>query len=273
MPEFSLVTINILNDLSRWNRRRSLLINQLSEIDPDLIAIQEVSFEVEPSNAHWLAQELNQRQGEDNPYHVYLCPKTGRKREQEGIAILCRLPVRRHEILDLLSQHRVAQLVEFRIEDQAVMLVNGHFYWKPGPAPEREKQIELLLNWLDTQPAEIPVMVCGDFNGVPGTPEIELMRKYFDSAYRAIHGDEPEYTCPTPMPNSMRVRLHGLAGWLLGKRPRPDPAWKGTLDYIFVDPRLHAEECRVVLDQPAPDNSAIYPSDHYGLYALIKVSQ
>ena len=268
MSEFSVVTINILNDFSHWNRRRQLIVDQLTELNPDLIALQEVAMKGKSSNAHWLADELNRHKDEDeNLYNVYLCPKTGAKKDEEGIAILCRLQVKRHEILDLLTQNRVAQLVEFRIDDEIVLLVNGHFFWGPDDAGERNAQIELLLDWLDTQPADVPVVVVGDFNGVPGSKAIQTMRQYFDSAHRAIHDEEPEYTCPTPLPSSPRVQLRALGGWLLGKRDKPDPDWRGTLDYIFVDPRLHTTECEVVLNQPDPTDENIYPSDHFGLYA------
>jgi endonuclease/exonuclease/phosphatase family metal-dependent hydrolase len=190
----------------------------------------------------------------------------------EALAILSRLPVKRHEILDLLTQNRVAQLIEFRVDGQILMFVNGHFFWQPGISEQRKEQVELLLDWLDTQPAEVPVVVAGDFNGVPGTPAIELMRAYFDSAYRIVHGEEPPFTAPTPMPVSPLTRLRALIGWTLGKRPKPDSEWKGTLDYIFVDPRLHTEDCRLVLDHPSDRDPNLYPSDHYGLYAEITVN-
>ena len=273
MTDFSILTINILNDLSQWRKRRHLLVGQIARQNPDLIALQEVSLKGSSSNAHWLAQELNQLKGEDDDlYNVYLCPKTGKKERVEGLAILSRLPVKRHEILDLITQNRVAQLVEFRIDGEIVMFVNGHFFWQPGISTERKEQVEILLDWLDTQPAEVPVIVSGDFNGLPGTPAIELMRVYFDSAYRAIHGDDPAFTCPTPLPVSGRTKLRGLIGWGIGKRPKPDEKWHGTLDYIFVDPRLHTEECRLVLDQPAENDPDLYPSDHYGIFAIIKVN-
>ncbi len=248
-------------------------MDQISELNPDLIAFQEVSLKAGSSNAHWLAHELNLRKDEnDDVYNLYLCPKTGVKERQEGLAILSRFPVKRHEILDLLTQNRVAQLVTFRLDGQVLMLVNGHFYWQPGVSPQRQAQVELLLDWLDTQPAEIPVVVTGDFNGLPDTPAIELMRTYFDSAYRAVHEDEPAYTAPTPMPVSTRVKILGSLARILGNRPRSDPAWKGTLDYIFVDPRLHTEDCRLVLDRADENDPNTYPSDHYGLYAVIKVN-
>jgi len=273
VPDFSVVTINILNDLSLWAKRRHLLVDQLADLNPDLIALQEVSLKGNSSNAQWLAQELNQRKDEnENLYNLYLCPKTGNKGHVEGIAILCRFPVKRHEILDLLTQNRVAQLVEFRINSDTLILVNGHFLWNPGESRERVNQIELLLDWLDTQPAEVPVIVTGDFNSLPGTASIELMREYFDSAYRAVHGQEPEYTCPTPLPGSKRSQLRSLIGWALGKRPKPDSNWRGTLDYIFVDPRLHTEDCQRVLDIPAEDEPTLFPSDHYGINAIIKVN-
>ena len=175
--------------------------------------------------------------------------------------------------LDLLSQNRVAQIVCFRVNELHLLLVNAHFFWQPAISEARQQQIELLLDFLDTQPVEQPVIVCGDFNGMPGTPAIERMRRYFDSAYNSVHKEEPEYTCPTPLPKPKRILLRTLIMWLLGMRPKPDPDWRGTLDYIFVDPRLQTQDCRVVLNQPADRNPNIYPSDHFGLWATIKVTE
>ncbi len=275
MPNFSLVTINILNDLSLWRARGSELVEQLAELDPDLIAMQEVSLQGESSNAHWVADQLNQRIGDSEkvpPYEVLLCPKTGAFANKEGLAILSRLPVKQHESLDLLTQSRVAQIVHFRLENLDLLLVNAHFYWQPGVSEKRLAQIELMLDFLDTQPVDRPVIICGDFNGLPESPSIERMRRYFDSAHKIVHKQEPDYTCPTPLQNSTKMKLRNLTAGLLGLRPKPDPEWRGTLDYIFVDPRLQTEDCRVVLNRPAENNPQIYPSDHFGLFALIQIN-
>ncbi len=271
--EFSVVTINILSDLSLWGKRRVLLVEQLTALNPDLIALQEVSLKGNASNAHWLVQELNQFKDEDEDvYNLYLSPKTGKEEHLEGIAILCRFPVKRHEILDLLSQNRVAQLIEFRINSDTLIFVNGHLYLQPGESQERVDQVELILDWLDTQPADVPVIVAGDFNGIPGSPAIELMRVYFDSAYRAIHGKEPEYTFPTPLLSSTRAKLRNFLGLSIGKRETIDPDLKATLDYIFVDPRLQTINCHLVLDVPLANDPNLYPSDHFGIYAVVRVN-
>jgi len=273
MVNFSLVSINILNDLSRWWQRRNLLVEQIAECQPDLIAIQEVSIQRKSSNAHWLAEQLNSRDdASEKRYEVFLCPKTGGFEKKEGIAILSRLPVNKQERLDLLTQNRVAQAITFRLEGETLILINGHYYWQHGSAPRRLAQVELLLDWMDTQPAVYPVVVCGDFNGTPETPSIKFMRQYFDSAHVAIHGKEPEYTCPTPLPSSTKKKLRAAAQKLLGQRPTTESTWRGTLDYIFVDPRMQTQACDVVLDQPSKLNAEIYPSDHFGLYAKINVS-
>jgi endonuclease/exonuclease/phosphatase family metal-dependent hydrolase len=275
MPTFSLVTINILNDLYLWKQRGILLVEQLAGLDPDLIAMQEVSLRRGASNAHWVADQLNQRRDDldqVSPYEVYLCPKTGFYKDKEALAILGRFPIKNHECLDLQSQNRVAQVVTFQLNDTKLLLVNGHFFWQPGISESRQHQIELLLDFLDIQPIDQPVIVCGDFNGVPGSPAIERMRRYFDSTHNIVNKREPEYTCPTPLPKPKRIQLRTLIMCLVSMRSKPDPEWRGTLDYIFVDPRLQTQDCRVVLNEPADDNPDIYPSDHFGLWAMIKVT-
>ena len=267
----SVVTLNILNDLTLWNTRRSLIVDQLAQLDADVICLQEVSRWDESSNAHWIAEQLNESQSK--PYEVYLAPKTGAFEKKEALAILSRVPVKRHEVFDLLTQNRVAQLVELRVNGERVLLINVHFFWQPGESPARQEQIELLLDWLDTQPVQLPVMICGDFNGLPESPGIQSMKEYFDSAYKIVFGKEPEYTCPTPLPRSKRVKIRSVVSSLLGKRPQHDPEWRGTLDYIFVDPRLQVEGCRLALDSPSENDAEIYPSDHFGLMAQIKVRE
>ena len=251
------------------------MLDQLAELNSDLIAMQEVRLKGDSSTAHWLCEKLNQRQkdsGKSVPYQVLLCQRTGVLKNQEGIAVLSRLPIKRNLSLDLLTQNRVAQVIGFRVDGSDLILVNGHFFWQPGVSDGRQRQIELLLDFLDTQPVDQPVVVCGDFNGVPGTPAIERMRQYFDSAYKFVNKHEPEYTCPTTLPQSKRVHIRNLIMWLLRMRPYPYANWQGTLDYIFVDPRLQTLDCKVVMNIPASENPQIYPSDHLGLWAEIKVN-
>ena len=99
-----------------------------------------------------------------------------------------------------------------------------------------------------------------------------MMREYFDSAHRQIHGEEPEYTIPTPLESSFKDKLQGALRNALKIGSQSDAKWRGTIDYIFVDPRLQTQECQIVLDEPDKNDPTLYPSDHFGIYAVIKVN-
>lgn len=234
----------------------------LAELEPELIALQEVSLP--ENNAAWLANQLGFP-------HVYLSPQTGKMKQEEGIAIISRLPFEYQATLDLKTQYRVAQCVQVRVGSRPLIFANGHFFWQPGEAPERQRQVELFLVWLDSLRGEAPLVVCGDFNATPESASIERMRQQLVSAYAAIHNREPEFTSPTPLPHSKLELLRTIlryAGYIKIRELRR--GWQGTLDYIFVDPSIKVLDCQVVLNQPAPDNSQIYPSDHFGLAATLE---
>jgi endonuclease/exonuclease/phosphatase family metal-dependent hydrolase len=152
-----------------------------------------------------------------------------------------------------------------------VALANGHFFWWTGHHPERVRQVERLLTWLELEAAGRPVVVCGDFNSTPDTPAIALMRRRFASAHAAAHGREPDYTAPAPLlrpEHPIKKAIVQTMSLFANRTLRP---WRGTLDYIFVSPGVRVLDCRVVLDQPASGDPTLYASDHFGLAATLEV--
>ncbi len=261
-PILKVVTINIFSDLSLWDKRRGPLVRELADLKPDLIALQEVSLAAR--NAQWLAEQVGLE-------HVYLSPKAGEAGKREGIAILSQLPFQDQATLDLKTQNRVAQCVRVEKDGRPVVLVNGHFFWQPGDSPERQLQIERLLDWLDEIAGNLPVVVCGDFNATPEMPSIKIMQQHFSSAYAAKHGKEPDYTTPTPLPRSKLKLILTLYKFIKYLRLRDiELDWRGTLDYIFVNEFIQVIDCQIVLDKPAPDDPSLYPSDHFGLMAVLE---
>jgi endonuclease/exonuclease/phosphatase family metal-dependent hydrolase len=262
------VTLNLLNDRSRWPQRRASLAAQLAELQPDVIALQEVTLP--DNNAQWLADQLG-------GYALHFSPKTGGKGDREGIAILSRRPIERAATLDLQTQSRVAQLVEINYNAHALVVVNVHLHWWPGESNERNRQVRLIFDWLKDCLPDRAVVVCGDFNGTPESTAIQLMRQRFTSAYAARHGREPEYTCPTPLVvgqpiKNARAVLRSIRRVIIKlATDHTFKPWRGTLDYIFVNDRVRVLECDMTLNKPAPDDPTIYPSDHFGLTATLEV--
>lgn len=268
MSTIKIIALNILNDLSRWPERRTLLAAQMAELQPDLIALQEVSLPGD--NAHWLAQQLG-------GYQVHTCPHARDKGQREGLAILSRWPINTTASLDLLAQNRVAQAVHFNLENgRSLILINVHLFWKPGEALERDKQVQMILNWCTSFPADAAILTCGDFNGTPESNALKMMRTRFVSAYAATHQTEPAYTCPTPLANRRNLTVRAIVlrlRLLLIKIlfTRSFETWHGTLDYIFANEHIRVIDCDVVLNRPAPHDSTLYPSDHFGLAATLDI--
>jgi endonuclease/exonuclease/phosphatase family metal-dependent hydrolase len=257
-------TINILFDLKEWTQRRELLVKGLAAENADLIALQEVVKSPEDTGA-WLAEQLNM------PY-VYLVPKITDEGNSlsEGIAILSRYPFVQQEMLALEGQNRVAQYVQVLVDGQPIVLCNGHYYWYPGSHPGRDIQVQQVLDWLGQLLPDLPVVAVGDFNGTPETSAIALMRQQFTSAYAAHHGQEPSYTCPTPLVRRdwKKVLRHALRQLRFHQTLRP---WQGTLDYIFVNHQLQVKNCQLILNQSASNSRTLYPSDHFGIMADLEI--
>lgn len=262
-----LVTLNILNDLSQWPQRRSILAAQMAELQPDVIALQEVALI--DNTARWLADQLG-------GYHVSVCPRTGDKHDREGIAVLSRRPIKREATLDLQTQNRVAQQIEIELNLRSLIVANTHLFWWPGESTERNAQARSIGRWLNDVSAHQALAVCGDFNATPNSTAIRIMCERFASAYAARHGAEPEYTCPTPLavgpiqtPRDAVRSVRRLAIRIAGNRSLKP--WRGTLDYIFVNQHVRVLDCQIVLNRPSPHNPKIYPSDHFGLMATLEL--
>jgi len=259
IPNLRVVTLNLLNDLTDWPLRAALIVAELNALQPDLIALQEV---VLPDNtAQWIADQLG-------GYSLHLTPKTGGRGRHEGLAILSRLPVEAPAGFSFEHQGRVAQRVIVQYAGQPWIFANAHLYWHPIDDRTRRAEVQALIEWLPS-----PAILCGDFNAEPHYASISMVRQRFQSAYAVANGHEPDYTCPTPLyrgpapRHAARRAALRVAGWLDRRR---NEMWRGTVDYIFVDPAIEVRECRLAFDRPAQHNRRIYPSDHFGLMATLQ---
>lgn len=258
----SLVTLNVLHDLATWDARASLIVAGLRALAADVIALQEVDLRSDA--APWLAEALG-------GYSAFVTSGTGRRRGSEGLALLSRLPTSRHEALAFGAQGRVAQRCVVAAGDTDWTVANVHLHFSVFDGRTRRSQARRLLEWLPQ--ADQPTIVCGDFNARPGARTIALMRQRFVSAQSAVHGTDRLHTFPTGLHRGSSPR-HRARAWMLRAAgvllARPGGTWSGTLDYVFVDPRVRVRECRLALHQPHPDNPRLYPSDHMALAAQLE---
>ena len=240
-----IATLNVRNTADRWRARRGLLVRQLVDLAPDVLAVQELR--IVPDQAAWIAREVERRTAGALRYRSYRRGKTGFLRVWEGVGVLSRLPVVATASLDLGADARVAQRVTVRLPEGGLLEVyTTHL---GGPEALRLAQVRRILDWMDAGPP-VPAVLLGDFNSRPGSPTIELAASRLRSAYADVHGEEPARTVPTP--------LH-----------RRQTATGSVLDFIFVNGLVDVRDARLAFDQVDPADPGLAASDHYGLVVTV----
>lgn len=249
----TVATLNLRNRADRWAERRHLLVEQLVEVAPDLLSLQEISFPI--GQGKWLVRQLNARLSGSlwQPYRLI----QRRKRHLvngfwEGIGILTKLPVSTHDLLHLGYGGRLALRVNVTLPaGQSLDFVATHLHHVAFDKEARLEQVMALIGWLNGQ-GRVPLqIVAGDFNEMPNGPAISQMKQMYRSAYALARGFEPLATFPTALVKG---------------------DWASCLDYIFVSPAVQVATARIFCDRPAGHDPTLYPSDHVGLVATLKIA-
>jgi endonuclease/exonuclease/phosphatase family metal-dependent hydrolase len=178
----------------------SRIARVLAMTDPDIVALQEVDVRRDRSGlthqaeliAHALEMELD--------FH----PSFEIEEGQYGNAILSRLPMRRRRAAPLPrlnSRHepRAALWVEVDVGSRPLQVVMAHL----GTASaERLLQVDELLGrrWLDNPECHEPLVLCGDFNVLPGSRVYRRLTRRLRDVQTVAEGHHPLRTWFGPFP-------------------------------------------------------------------------
>lgn len=244
-------TLNLRNDADRWSERRDLVVREILQETPDIIAFQEVALSIR--QADLIADAVN-RELVGLPYQPYVVKGWGRE-STLGEAILSRYPKIRYEETRLPRGGRVAQALTVCDGQRQLNVVNTHLHHLPKDRERiRLPQVQFMLDWISRMDSENSAWVLlGDMNATPKSETVQHILTKFDSAYLSVHGAEPEWTFPTPL-------VAETGDWY---QPR-------AIDYIFFSPSaLRVEEAHLAFACSHPKDPALFPSDHRGLAATL----
>lgn len=253
MPQVKVATLNLFNRSGEWGHRAPLIIEQLEQLAPDVIGLQEVDMALD--QGMWISRQINARLGGQVPhYRIKHAVNPGVRASFHGIATLSRIGFEEHEVLDLMTFERIAQRMLLRADGREFFFVNLHLHHPVEAQVERVEQINTLLAWIDRDTRRLPTIIAGDFNAYaePPEPATKLMKSRFRSAVETALGREPDKTWSTPV-NTYDDSPHG------------------TLDYIFISDEWRVVQAGLAFDKPSPHNASMYPSDHLGLYAVLDI--
>jgi endonuclease/exonuclease/phosphatase family metal-dependent hydrolase len=248
MDRLHVATLNIRNLADRWAERQSLIYADMAALQPDVLALQEVVYVMQQDRLIGAAGEGK-----------YESVRGWAGRPEYGNALLIRSPLvaADYDRIDLGRNRSAIRVVLIALPDGArVVVAVTHLHHLGPDEAERDEQARLLLEWLDQAPAHGGLVVMGDFNADPLEPAYaRIIGAGFRSAYLEANGAEPAVTWPS-----------GIQA--------PDIDTDGVpecLDYIWVRGAIRVDDCRLVFDRPAVDDTTLYPSDHLGLSARLVV--
>lgn len=244
-PEtFSVLTYNIWHDQRDWPVRLDYMMEEIRELDPDVIGLQEVIQRAELRNqAEAMAEELG--------YHFYFSTVDPPEREQRyGNAILSRYPIvaENWRALEPENDYRTAAHVRIDANGTGVDVYNTHLHHTGEGAGIRATQIADLLDFISETRATGQVILMGDFNAAPDWEELQPVHDAFTDTF-ALFVDDP------------LAERHATLNHHIGHSMR-------RIDHVFLERvdgegRLRPLSSSIVLDEEK--EPGVWASDHFGV--------
>ena len=257
---FSLVTLNTWKGEGAYRQRLRAIVNGLNALKPDAVALQETFCAPEADTATWLATHGGMHATQ---VHARRKPRAfeGRKvNSTSGMAVLCRQPWLASEALPLPSSPadggRAAQIVTLAAGDHRVRLANLHLSHLPGTegASLRARQLQAVLNRLQSLGSVSATLLCGDFNSGLNGPGIT---DGLNEPWRLV--DVFSMVGQSREPTFVDDSGHGQ-----------------VLDHVLLVPGLsnaavEGVAAQTVLRCDQLDAEGVTPSDHSGLWVRLRL--
>lgn len=248
MDRLTIGTLNLRNIADRWDERLPLLLADMAALQPDLLGLQECVFALQQDRILGAAGAGQ-----------YSAHRAWAGRPEYGNALLVREPLAASaaDRLDLGRNRSALRTTVALPSGGSLAMTVTHLHHLTADEGIRDEQAAALLAWLDgADPRAAAEAVVGDFNAGPDEP---TYRRMTDAGFRSAHleanGAEPAVTWPSGI-QAPGIDTEGPAE---------------CLDYIWLRGSATAEACRLAFDRPAVNDPTLYPSDHLGLIATVRL--
>jgi len=253
--ELRVATLNLRNLADRWDERLPVLLADFAALQPDLIGLQEVVYPLQQDRLLGAAGAAS-----------YEVRRGWAGRPEYGNATLIRIGLpgalelardASDDRLDLGLARSALRVELSRGGRPALRFVTVHLHHTTDEegARHRDEQAARLLQWLAALPAVPATIMVGDFNANPREAAYGRLAGVFRSASVEANGREPDVTWPS-----------GLQAPAMDTDGEPM-----CLDYIWLGGAVHAVTARLVFDRPAVGDATLYPSDHVGVAAQVRL--
>lgn len=169
----------------------------ITDARADIVALQEVDRGVERTQKRDLPAELAKLTGMAVSFENNYSFQGG----EYGNAILSRFPIKQtknthFKMLSAGEQRGVLQSV-IDVHGREVLVLNTHLDYRPNEAERAMDVAE--LKQIVAAAGKTPVILCGDFNAVPGSRTIELVQAFLADTW-TLAGQGGGFTIPVRKP-------------------------------------------------------------------------
>jgi endonuclease/exonuclease/phosphatase family metal-dependent hydrolase len=265
MLELTVVTLNTWKCEGHYWRRINLLKEQLLQLNPSIIACQEVFSSASADTAKELAEALNMDfvfVPSRKKYRVFAGDKV---MSQSGLALLSKYPIELATSFEMpfdeKDGERKAQCCIIDVQESPILIINTHLsHLKNADALKISQLSSILKHPLLRQSSYEAIILCGDFNSTEKDDTIQYLLNQSEhsivNCYSEGNGKLPGYTRLMPLNNN------------------ESPQGK-CIDYIFLvkhqdNLKISVKDASIVLN--IPDEAGLYPSDHFGVMVTVALN-
>jgi endonuclease/exonuclease/phosphatase family metal-dependent hydrolase len=203
-----IATWNLWGRYGPWEARLPVIIENLSAINADILALQEVWEDGTTNQAEEIAAALG------CPPPVY-APNLDRDGARSGNAVISRWPIIRHDVRTLPregangvaddeGEERLCVFAEVEGPRGKIQIFCAHLSWAEDHSAIRQVQVAEICRFVrEMRPREFPAILCGDLNAEPHSDEVRMLtgrtatpvpRVVFRDAWEAAGKEDPGYT-------------------------------------------------------------------------------
>lgn len=262
-------TLNIWNRSGPWEERLALIRRQLTQLEPDLLGLQEVLRLTFPEGSQDQAQQIvEDLEASPLPHIAYGTAKDLGGGLHFGNALASRWPILHQEVHPLPQpeghdERRSVLYARVGSPHGELPVFVTHLNWKLHEGSIRVRQVRFLADLImDRAPLSdggYPPVLLGDFNAEPDSDEIRFLKGFATIDGRSVFFADCWHWAGDGGPGATFDRRNPYAA-VAHEPPR-------RIDYIFVrgpDARFRGEPVRCRLAFHEPDGE-VWPSDHFGL--------
>jgi endonuclease/exonuclease/phosphatase family metal-dependent hydrolase len=269
------ITLNVWN-IEGDGRRHRTINDELRQLKPDLLALQEVMQTPERKTLDTIVDGLELHVTHQQDVQRFQPPHSDK---YGGTAIATRWPHRVVEVFDPRTPlapdvpwATLAAIVDLG-EIGSLLFIGTTAAWRPAAEAARERHAVALSDLDARHRQELPTIIAGDLNAGPDAASIRFLTGrqaldgrsvcYYDAWELAGHGPGETWTASNPN------ALAGIEQIIRQKN------YHRRFDYVLVGGwdahpkgRAEVQSAEVVFGQPT---DGIWPSDHYGVMVDIEV--